>query len=47
VHPILRAVVVLGLFSVTYLGSTLALGVAEASRALSRARGLLRRRSAL
>ena len=47
VHPILRAVVVLGLFGVTYLGSTLALGVAEASRALSRARGLLRRRSAL
>ncbi len=47
VHPILRAVVVLGLFGVTYLGSTLALGVAEASRALSRARGLLGRRSAL
>jgi putative peptidoglycan lipid II flippase len=46
-HPILRAAVVLGLFGAIYLGSTLALGVAEASRALSRARGLLRRRSAL
>ena len=46
-HPILRAVVVLGLFGATYLGSTRALGVAEASQALSRARGLLRRGSAL
>jgi len=46
-HPILRAVVVLGLFGATYFGSTLALGVAEASQALSRARRLLRRRSAL
>jgi hypothetical protein len=39
--------VVLGLFGATYLGSTLVLGVAEASQALSRARRLLRRRSAL
>jgi putative peptidoglycan lipid II flippase len=46
-HPILRAVLVLGLFGATYLGATLALGVTEASRALSRLRGLLRRRSAL
>ena len=46
-HPIPRAVVVLGLFGATYLGLTLALGVAEASQALSRARRLLRRRSAL
>ena len=42
-HPILRAVVVLALFGATYLGSTLALGVAEASQALSRVRRLLRR----
>ena len=46
-HPIPRAVVVLGLFGATYLRLTLALGVAEASQALSRARRLLRRRSAL
>jgi putative peptidoglycan lipid II flippase len=42
VHPILRAVLVLGVFGGTYLGATLALGVAEASRALGRARRLLR-----
>ena len=41
-HPILRAVLVLGVFGGTYLGVTLALGVAEASRALGRARRLLR-----
>ena len=46
-HPIPRAVVVLGLFGATYLGLTLALGVAEASQALSRVRRLLRRKSGL
>jgi len=42
-HPIARAVIVLGLFGVVYLGSTLALGVAEASQALARVRRLIRR----
>ncbi|HET7785287.1 MAG TPA: murein biosynthesis integral membrane protein MurJ [Myxococcales bacterium] len=41
-HPILRAALVLGVFGGTYLGATLAMGVAEASRALGRARRLLR-----
>jgi len=43
-HPIFRAVVVLGVFGIVYLGATLALGVTEASQALARARRLLRRR---
>jgi putative peptidoglycan lipid II flippase len=42
-HPIARAVIVLGLFGVVYLGSTLALGVGEASQALARVRRLIRR----
>jgi putative peptidoglycan lipid II flippase len=42
-EPILRAVVVLGLFGTVYLGTTLALGVPEASQAWSRVRRLLRR----
>jgi len=42
-HPIARAVIVLGPFGVVYLGSTLALGVAEASQALARVRRLIRR----
>ena len=43
VHPVLRAVVVLGLFGATYLGATLLFGVTEAHRAVDRARRLLRR----
>jgi putative peptidoglycan lipid II flippase len=43
VHPIPRAIIVLGLFGVVYLGSTLALGVSEARQALARARRLLGR----
>lgn len=42
-HPIPRAAIVLGLFGATYLGATLALGIPEAEKALSRARRLLRR----
>jgi putative peptidoglycan lipid II flippase len=42
-HPIVRALIVLGLFGAAYLGATLALGVAEASQALARARRLLHR----
>jgi putative peptidoglycan lipid II flippase len=40
-HPVPRAIVVLGLFGAVYLGSTLALGVSEARQALARARRLL------
>jgi hypothetical protein len=36
--------VVLGLFGLTYLGATLALGVREAGRALDRVRRIFRRR---
>jgi putative peptidoglycan lipid II flippase len=43
VHPITRAIVVLGLFGAVYLGTTLALGVSEARQALARARRLLGR----
>ena len=42
-QPILRAMVVLGLFGTVYLGATVALGVPEASQAWSRVRRLLRR----
>ena len=42
-HPILRALLVLAPFGVTYIGATRALGVAEASQVLGRARRLLRR----
>jgi len=42
-HPIPRAIVVLGLFGAVYLGSTLALGVSEARQALARLRRLLGR----
>jgi len=42
-HPIPRAIVVLGLFGAVYLGSTLALGVNEAKQALARLRRLLGR----
>jgi putative peptidoglycan lipid II flippase len=42
--PIPRAVVVLGLFGVTYLGAALALGVGEAGDALGRVRRVLGRR---
>src|SRR5207237_8499520 len=42
VHPVIRAVVVLAIFGATYLGVALALKVDEASRALERARRLLR-----
>ena len=42
-HPIWRAIVVLGLFGVVYLGSTLTLGVSEARQALARARRFLGR----
>jgi putative peptidoglycan lipid II flippase len=42
-HPIVRAAIVLGLFGVTYLGVTLALGVAEASAATARLRRIWRR----
>jgi putative peptidoglycan lipid II flippase len=42
-QPILRAIVVLGLFGTVYLGTTLALGVPEASQAWSRVRRLFRR----
>src|SRR5438132_8019890 len=42
-HPILRAVVVLGVFGATYLGMTLALRVEEAQQALARVRRLLRK----
>jgi putative peptidoglycan lipid II flippase len=41
-HPIPRAAIVLGFFGATYLGATLALGIPEAEKALSRARRLLR-----
>jgi ABC-type phosphate/phosphonate transport system permease subunit len=40
-HPVPRAIVVLGLFGAVYLGATLALGVSEARQALARARRLL------
>ncbi len=40
-HPILRALLVLAPFGATYAAATLALGVAEASQALSRARRLI------
>jgi putative peptidoglycan lipid II flippase len=43
-HPILRALLVLAPFGVTYIAATRALGVAEASAVLGRARRLLRRR---
>src|SRR6266403_681760 len=43
VHPIPRAIIVLGLFGAVYLGSTLALGVSEARQALARIRRLLGR----
>jgi putative peptidoglycan lipid II flippase len=43
VHPIWRAIVVLGLFGAMYLGSALALGVSEARQALARVRRLLGR----
>jgi ABC-type phosphate/phosphonate transport system permease subunit len=43
VHPIWRAIVVLGLFGAMYLGSALALGVSEARQALGRVRRLLGR----
>jgi putative peptidoglycan lipid II flippase len=43
VHPIWRAIVVLGLFGGVYLGSTLGLGVSEARQALARVRRLLGR----
>ena len=42
VHPVIRAVVVLAIFGATYLGVALALKVDEASRALERARRMLR-----
>jgi putative peptidoglycan lipid II flippase len=42
-HPILRAAIVLGLFGATYLGTTLALRVSEASQAAVRLRRLLSR----
>ena len=42
-HPILRALLVLAPFGVTYIAATRALGVAEASVVLGRARRLLRR----
>ncbi len=42
-HPIPLAVVVLGLFGVTYLGATVAMRIPEAERTLARARRLLRR----
>ncbi|TMA18202.1 MAG: hypothetical protein E6J88_19695 [Deltaproteobacteria bacterium] len=42
-RPIPRAILVLGLFGVTYLGATIAMRVPEATEALSRARRLLRR----
>ncbi|HYY52334.1 MAG TPA: murein biosynthesis integral membrane protein MurJ [Myxococcales bacterium] len=41
-HPVMRAVLVLGLFGATYLGVALALRVDEASQALARARRLIR-----
>jgi len=41
-HPVIRAVVVLAIFGATYLGVALALKVDEASRALGRARRMLR-----
>jgi len=41
-HPVARAALVLGVFGASYLGAALALGVAEASQALGRARRLLR-----
>ena len=41
-HPVIRAVVVLAIFGATYLGVALALKVDEASRALERARRMLR-----
>jgi putative peptidoglycan lipid II flippase len=40
VHPVLRAVVVLGVFGLAYLGATSALGVAEASQMTRRLRRL-------
>ncbi len=43
-HPVPRAAVVLGLFGLTYLGTSLALGVREAGRALDRVRRIFRRR---
>jgi len=43
-HPVPRAVVVLGLFGLTYLGAALALGVREAEQALDRVRRMFRRR---
>ena len=43
VHPIWRAIVVLGLFGAVYLGFTLGLGVSEARQALARVRRLLGR----
>ncbi len=43
-HPVPRAAVVLGLFGLTYLGASLALGVREAGRALDRVRRIFRRR---
>jgi putative peptidoglycan lipid II flippase len=42
-HPIPLAVVVLGLFGVTYLGATVAMRIPEAERAFARARRLFRR----
>jgi len=42
VHPVIRAAVVLTIFGATYLGVALALSVDEASRALGRARRMLR-----
>jgi putative peptidoglycan lipid II flippase len=42
VHPVMRAAVVLAIFGATYLGVALALKVDEASRALGRARRMLR-----
>ena len=37
-HPVLRAVVVLGPYGVTYLGTTLALGLPEATSLVRRLR---------
>jgi hypothetical protein len=42
-HPIPLAVVVLGLFGITYLGATVAMRIPEAERAFARARRLFRR----
>ena len=42
-HPVLQAVVILGIFGGVYLGATLAFGVREADDALARVRRLLRR----